>query len=569
MSILREELITNHLLLDYFDLWDEFDIKSANDTQEVRYYNLLMNLINGQIDAGIRWLNSDDAKEYFTGETEYQREVFQALEDEWDTLLEGKYNSVDALLSEVYRRGKAKGYSDMRDRIRYTDADKLALSFAREYNFGLIQIYDDDVRNQIKNKITEGVLAGDHPNTIAPKILSIAEERLKGSNFTPKQRATMIARTEVSRVQNTGILQSYVNEGYTEVKILTAEDDNVCDLCLRYAFEFNNSEDITFENRGVERVHNIIKLLNGGIFPPFHPICRCTYLSVWESKGNSKDNSQVVKLVSRKAFNKVKDKVNKIINRKENNLKTPKETAEYFGLKYKGLESYGGRDYHKFYDKDYDCSFYIDNELTQGVDVLVSLTNDGSCLHNLKDILKTYHEALPLMKKTTKSISFCNYDDSEKNLGLNTRYFDPNHKYYGQNFIEIYKSSVTAPLESSSNAHMSLLHELSHSIDLNSIEGLNISKNPLYPIAVLKDKISRCSVFAENDPGFVEDVAEAIAMIAFKNRSDKKFAVITVNVPEYDEYGNIIKTSTETIGYEEFCELFKNRVSLIENLLGL
>ena len=110
MSILREELITNHLLLDYFDLWDEFNIKSANDTQEVRYYNQLMNLINGQLDAGIRWLDSDEAEQYFKGESKYQREVFQALEDEWDEILSSKYSSVDALLSEVYRRGKAKGF---------------------------------------------------------------------------------------------------------------------------------------------------------------------------------------------------------------------------------------------------------------------------------------------------------------------------------------------------------------------------------------------------------------------------------------------------------------------------
>lgn len=302
MSILREELITNHLLLDYFDLWDEFDIKSANDTREVRYYNQLMNLINGQLDAGIRWLDSDDAKEYFTGETEYQREVFQALEDEWDDLLSSKYSSVDALLSEVYRRGKAKGYNDMRERIRYTEQDKLALEFVTNYNFGLIQRVDVDVRNQIKDKIISGFLAGDHPNTIAPKISAIAGERLDGSNFTPKQRATMIARTEISRVQNTGILQSYVNEGYTEVKILTAEDDHVCDLCLRYAFEFNDDEGITFENRGNEKVHNIIKLIKGGLFPPFHPVCRCTYLSVWKSKGKPPKNPFIVSLFDINSF---------------------------------------------------------------------------------------------------------------------------------------------------------------------------------------------------------------------------------------------------------------------------
>ena len=298
MTILREELITNHLLLDYFDMWDEFDIKSANDTREVRYYNQLMNLIESQLDAGIRWLDSNDAKDYFRGESEYQQEVFRALEDEWDSILEGKYSSVDALLSEVYRRGKSKGYSDMRSHIRYTETDKLALDFVTNYNFRLIQNIDSDVRSQIKGKIISGFLAGENPNVIAPKISAIAGERLDGSNFTPKQRATMIARTEISRVQNTGILQSYVNEGITEVKILTAEDDNVCDLCLKYAFEFNEDDDLTFENRGEERVHNISKLIKGGRFPPFHPLCRCTYLSVWRSKENPPENPEIMDLIS-------------------------------------------------------------------------------------------------------------------------------------------------------------------------------------------------------------------------------------------------------------------------------
>lgn len=285
MSILREELITNHLLLDYFDMWDEFDITKVDDPKTIRYYDLLENHIKNQIDAGIKWLESDEARDYFFGEAEYQREVFHALEDEWDEILSTKYPSVDALLDEVYRRGKAKGYTDMRERIRYTEADKLALRFARNYNYYLIRKIDNDTRNQIKNKITEAVIAGEHPYTVAPKILNVAEEKLQGTNFTPKQRATMIARTEISRVQNTGILQSYINEGYTEVKILTAGDSRVCNLCLRYAFEFEEDAEITYDNRGEERTHNILKLVKGGEFPPFHPLCRCTYLSVWESKG--------------------------------------------------------------------------------------------------------------------------------------------------------------------------------------------------------------------------------------------------------------------------------------------
>ena len=212
MNIKEERIKTNILLLDYFDMWDEFHFKSINDIKTARYYNLISNLIDSQIDAGLRWIDSEEAEEYFKGESAYQIDVFNSLEDEWESILEDKYPSVEALLDEVYRRGKAHGYADMRERIQYTEQDKLALAFVQEYNFGLIQRLSDDTVHQIKNTIIGGFLAGEHPYKIAPKIQRVAENRLDGSTFSPKQRAVMIARTEISRAQNTGILQSYVNE---------------------------------------------------------------------------------------------------------------------------------------------------------------------------------------------------------------------------------------------------------------------------------------------------------------------------------------------------------------------
>ncbi len=283
-NIAHERLITNKLLLDHLNMWDEFDIKSVDDNKTVRYYNRIMNHIDDEIEAGLKWLDSEEAEKYFKGESQYHHKVFQSLEDEWDSILEGKYPSVETLLDEVYRRGKAKGYTDMREHVRYTEADKQALRIATEYNYHLINKIDNDVRTEIKNKIISGFLAGDNPNVIAPKIQYIAGEQLEGSTFTPRQRATMIAKTEISRVQNTGMLQSYVNEGYTEVKILTAEDNNVCAICLEYAYEFNKDDDLIYGNHGKEKIHNIIELIKGGSFPPFHPLCRCTYLSVWKTK---------------------------------------------------------------------------------------------------------------------------------------------------------------------------------------------------------------------------------------------------------------------------------------------
>ena len=296
MTLAHERNITTKLLIDDLDMWDEFDIRKNQDPQVDEYYKTLLELINQQIQNGIKWLDSDDARDYFFGEAEYQQEVFRSLEEEWDNILNDSYDNVEELLEEVYHRGKQKGYSDIKERIRYTETDKLALTFARYYNFGLITKLDNDVRNQIKNVITEGVIAGEHPSTIAPKILNVAEKQLRDSIFTPKHRATMIARTEVSRIQNTGILQSYINESFTAVKILTAEDNNVCYTCLRYAFEFNEDAEVTFATRGEERVHNIFELLKGGSYPPFHPLCRCTYLCVWGAKGGIPDDFAFVNI---------------------------------------------------------------------------------------------------------------------------------------------------------------------------------------------------------------------------------------------------------------------------------
>ena len=238
MSILAESIdarnrrLTNDLLMEYLDFIGELDIRKNTDERMDRYYYLLVNLIENQIEAGIIWLESDEARDYFFGEAEFQQDAFKALEEEWDDILSKKYPSIDALLDEVYRRGKGKGYLNMGERLRLTPADVEAFTIAREYNYHLIRRIDNDVRSSIKNKIVAGVIAGDNPNVIAPKILNVADEQLLGSNFTPKQRATMIAKTEVSRIQNTGMLQSYINEGYVEVKLLTAEDDHVCATCL-------------------------------------------------------------------------------------------------------------------------------------------------------------------------------------------------------------------------------------------------------------------------------------------------------------------------------------------------
>lgn len=190
----------------------------------------------------------------------------------------------------------------MAESLRYTPTDRLAFAFARNYNYGLIQNLSNDLQDAIKNRMTQAAIQGENPYSLAPRLLELGLEPLPDSTFTARERAVLIARTETSRIQNTGILQSYVNEGYTRVKILTAEDDNVCTICLEYAFKFNKGDEVIFENRGDERVHEISDLLKGGAYPPFHPQCRCTYLSVWEGKEEYPEKPFMVNLTPLKSW---------------------------------------------------------------------------------------------------------------------------------------------------------------------------------------------------------------------------------------------------------------------------
>lgn len=283
----NEEIETDKLLLSCTGLWEEFHINKTKDPINVQeYYNLISNLLDQQLNRSRMWLSSPQAKEYYYAEMQRQKEILQSLDMEWDDLLEQTYESVDDLIERVYELGKQKGYNDIKEKLVFTDTDKEALDFVRQYNFQLIRKLSNDLRGNVKKTITQAVATGENPYSLANKIVELGVKPLEGSTLSAKQRAVMIAKTEVSRAQNTGILQSYVNEGYTEVTILTAEDSDVCSLCLDNAYLFNKGEDKVYHPGLKDNVHRISDLDENSILP-LHPNCRCTYLSVWDSKNSN------------------------------------------------------------------------------------------------------------------------------------------------------------------------------------------------------------------------------------------------------------------------------------------
>lgn len=504
----EERIKTNLLLMDELNMWEEFTVKSINDEWTLRYYNHLMNLLNSQVDAGIKWLDSEEARQLFYDEADYQYGLFQSLEDEWDTILENKYDSIEALLQEVYNRGKAKGYAEMREHIRFTDTDKLALEFVTSYNFALIRRLDNDIREQIKNNITSAVLSGENPRSIAPEIRDTLGTRLEGSTFTPTQRAVMIARTEVSRAQNTGILQSYVNEGYTEVKILTAEDSNVCYTCLTYAYEFNNEDNVTFASRGEEKVHNINELIKGGMFPPFHPNCRCTYLSVWESKEDAPVDAEVVDLTVGNQMT-----LDTFIHKQDKfkDYSQSKKIAKKLGFSY---DVVNGNEIFKDYKNGVELRF--DMEFLEKLD---EMNFNKEIYYSKYDILKMYKDSPKLFKQVTNKILFSTYNKSgEENA---TGYYNDRTET-----ITILPLAFTIPHFEPTNLNLTLYHEMSHALDhkkskKNGKYGLSI-EDDTYSIFVANDKEYQEQKYGKEyfvsnhaeDKGIHEDFSESIAITA-------------------------------------------------------
>ena len=124
--ISKERIKTNHLLLDELDYWDELDIKNNNDPYVNKHYREIMQIINQQLDTSIEWLDSQEAKDYFYGEMQYQKDIFELMESQWDRILSGKYDKIEDIIEEVYEYGKIKAHTDIEERLRYTEADKLA-----------------------------------------------------------------------------------------------------------------------------------------------------------------------------------------------------------------------------------------------------------------------------------------------------------------------------------------------------------------------------------------------------------------------------------------------------------
>ena len=257
-----------------------FQVSKAIDPEALEYYELINTNLNKQLDSAIEWLDSDEAKKFFQNKVYDRRKAFKGLDEVIRETVRADADDFNEMIENFYKIGSKYGYELLDKEIEVFESDRVALKNVQDYNYTKLKGLSSDVCSSIKDELWSGIIKQQGPDEIATQIKKVLDNTTPLRNFTPRQRADMIARTELSRAKNTASLQAFANYGVTEIEIVTAGDDDVCSSCI--ANEANNPHPIS-----------LVRYMC-----PQHPHCRCTVVPVTETmSGVKEDNHLIIDMV--------------------------------------------------------------------------------------------------------------------------------------------------------------------------------------------------------------------------------------------------------------------------------
>lgn len=137
-------------------------------------------------------------------------------------------------------------------------------------------------------------------------------------------------------------------------------------------------------------------------------------------------------------------------------LNTPKDIAEYYGLKYQKIND----EYH-FTDEQNNTEIIIDKFFTRGfgATALIDNKNKGRKRYDLKEVIKLYDEAPSNLKQATPKIEFDKTPRRQENiLGTTSR---------STSRVKIYGSALMKSKTDNGNLRAVLYHEMGHALDNN------------------------------------------------------------------------------------------------------
>jgi hypothetical protein len=191
------------------------------------YETILNNIANEHINITKQAV--DDAAK--AGQDRY--DFVTALEPHYDEILNSGTHDASGLIGDIYLAGKAEGFKESDINKFFSPADFQAISFTREYNFGLIKNMTDDLRRSIGDEVFAAKLRGDDMPTLAKAIadLGINPIQAGGRMLSVPERSMLIARTETARASMQGNVIALQQQGVTSFDWMDSGNENECGDC--------------------------------------------------------------------------------------------------------------------------------------------------------------------------------------------------------------------------------------------------------------------------------------------------------------------------------------------------
>jgi len=431
---------------DEYEMYKEIMESQPLTPEEQHYEQIILDIINAHINiATITILESNP-------EALTQPSWTDTLGPHFQQIIYENEDRIREHLENIYNNSKKTTLKEIKNLTRETNpqksiptilkavgpswyegpADFMMRKIVEDYSMSLIKNISDDMRTAIGREIREGLQNSRTVPEIAKRVegLGIRPIRAGGRMLSPKERATLIARTECNRVSNQASLISYQQYGVKEVDVITAGDKHVCPYCKRIA------------SRGPYPIDN----LPGEALLPVHPACGCTYAAAFPPNPTPTDPSSVMDLTTKKP-RKVGDGQPDIttVNRQVDDIDTVPVTYTRYS--------------------------FVDD----GVDIYTPpKMNPRRQLLTVDDVMNKYREMPEVMRKQVKSITLTDKGSLQEMESLIDGHYVASYMRETRN-VNIYRNGWMGNRASAKqDLTETLHHELAHGVDHDIGEKLNL-----------------------------------------------------------------------------------------------
>lgn len=174
------------------------------------------------------WLKTERAREAFLEQNTRLATFFRTsgINDVWSEIIEARARTGVDTTEYIYAFARKVNMED--HLVPYTATETAALNRLCDYNYELIRNVTVDEVTAIRRQLVQ-----DFANGTYPLRTTLQELQLKPiNNWSPEQRARIIARTETARALNVSTLETFRNDGVEFVELVGC--DPTCDECAAY-----------------------------------------------------------------------------------------------------------------------------------------------------------------------------------------------------------------------------------------------------------------------------------------------------------------------------------------------